>query len=106
MLGELIDDALDVLFGDVAAIEPVNLIKDLSVTQSGHLLQVYVQPAANGLDNEFGVDGSLEHSNENFPRLVAHLVGLLSLLNVVSAPGIQRQKRIRKFPEAELPVLI
>ena len=51
VLGELVDDPLDVLFGNIAAIEPVDLIEDLSEAQLGHLFEVYVQAISDGLDN-------------------------------------------------------
>ena len=106
MLGELVDDPLDILFGNVAAIEPVNLVEDLSVAQPGHLFEVYVQATSDGLDNEFCIDGSLEDFEENVTSLSAHLVGLLSLFDVISAPNIEGQERVGKLPEAKLAVLV
>ena len=106
MLRELVDDPLDVLFGNIAAIEPVNLIEDLSVAQPGDLFEVYVQATSDGLDNEFGIDGPLEHPDENITSFSAHLVGLLSLFDVISAPRIERQERVGKLPETELAVLV
>lgn len=106
MLGELVDDPLDVLFGNIAAIEPVNLIEDLSVAQPGHLFEVYMQATSDGLDYEFCIDGSLENLEEDISSFSAHLVGLLPLFDVISAPNIERQERVGELPEAKLAVLI
>ena len=106
VLGELVDDPLDVLFGNIAAIEPVNLIEDLSEAQLGHLFEVYVQAISDGLDNQFSINGPLEHLDENIASFSAHLVGLLSLFDVISAPTIERQERVGKLPETKLAVLI
>ena len=106
VLCELIDSFFNVLFVDVSAIKPVQLIKELSKVNISGFLEIQKHSTSYCVHLQLGVYSLSNSFSEEVSCFWRHFVALLSLFHFISGSNFKRQKSVGYFPESKFAILI
>ncbi len=98
----LVDYSLNLGLGHIAAVQPVNLFKDLAERYSDTLGDAI----SNVLSLYFSINSSFQHAKKHISGFISKISCLFSRFYLLSGSPVDRQKLVTKLPDTQPTVLV